>query len=86
MSCGVGHRYGLDLVLLWLWCGPAATFSMRPLAWEPPYAAGVALKSKKKKKQKNKQTKKKNKPLKFCPLNPYRKQGIHIEEEELVKC
>jgi len=25
---------------------------MRPLLWEPPYAAGVALKSKKKKKEK----------------------------------
>ena len=27
----------------------AATVPMRPLAWEPPYAEGVALKSKKKK-------------------------------------
>ena len=25
MSCGVGHRHGLDLVLLWLWCRLAAT-------------------------------------------------------------
>ena len=25
MSYGVGHRCGLDLVLLWLWCRPAAT-------------------------------------------------------------
>ena len=23
MSCGVGHRHGSDLVLLWLWCRPA---------------------------------------------------------------
>ena len=23
-SCGVGHRCSLDLVLLWLWCRPAA--------------------------------------------------------------
>ena len=22
MSCGVGHRRGLDLALLWLWCRP----------------------------------------------------------------
>ena len=36
--------------LLWLWCRPAAIDSTWPLAWEPPYAAGVALKSKKKKK------------------------------------
>ena len=25
VSCGVGHRHGLDLALLWLWCRPAAT-------------------------------------------------------------
>ena len=25
VSCGVGHRHGLDPVLLWLWCRPAAT-------------------------------------------------------------
>ena len=32
-----------DPVLLWLWCRPAATAPIRPLAWESPYAAGVAL-------------------------------------------
>jgi len=36
MSCGVGHRCSSDLVLLWLWCRPAATAPIRPLAWEPP--------------------------------------------------
>ena len=36
-----------DPVLLWLWCGPAATAPIRSLAWEPPYAAGAALKKKK---------------------------------------
>ena len=44
-SCGVGHRYGLDLVLLWLWGRPATTALIPPLAWELPYAAGVALQS-----------------------------------------
>ena len=39
-----------DLVLLWLWCRPAATALIRPLAWEISYAAGVALKRQKKKK------------------------------------
>ena len=39
MSCGVGRRRGLDPMLLWLWLGPAATAPIRPLAWEPPYAA-----------------------------------------------
>ena len=51
MSCGVGHRLGLDLVL---WCRPAGVAPIRLLAWEPPYATGVALKSKKKKKKKKK--------------------------------
>ena len=32
-----------DLVLLWLWCRPAATAPITPLAWEPPYAEGAAL-------------------------------------------
>ena len=38
MNCGIGCRHGLDLALLWLWCRPAATAPIRPLAWEPPYA------------------------------------------------
>ena len=50
MSCGVGHRCGSDLVLLWLWCRLAAVAPIRPLAWETPYAAGTALKRQKKKK------------------------------------
>ena len=49
MSCGVGHRHGSDLVLLWLWCRLAAAAPIGPLAWEPPYAAGTALKRPKKK-------------------------------------
>ena len=49
MSCGVGHRSGSDLMLLWLWCRPTAAAPIRPLAWEPPYAASTALKKKKKK-------------------------------------
>ena len=48
MSCGIGCRRGSDLVLLWLWHTPAATAPMGPLAWKPPYAAGVALKRQKK--------------------------------------
>ena len=56
MSCGVGHRRGSDLVLLRLWCRPAATALIRALAWEPPCAAGVALKRQKKKRKKRKET------------------------------
>lgn len=51
MSWGVGCRRGLDLVLLWLWRRLAATALILPLAWEPPYAAGRALKDKERKKK-----------------------------------
>ena len=40
-----------DLALLWLWCRMAAVAPIRPLAWEPPYHAGVALKMQKRKKK-----------------------------------
>ena len=46
MSCGVGPRRGLDPTLLCLWHRLAAVAPIRPLAWEPSYAAGMALKSK----------------------------------------
>ena len=39
-----------DPALLWLWCRWEAAALIQPLAWELPYAAGLALKSKKKKK------------------------------------
>ena len=52
MSCGVGRRRGLDLAWLWLWRRPAAIAWIRPLAWEPPYAVGVALKGQKRQKKK----------------------------------
>ena len=34
------------MLLLWLWCRPAAAAPIRPLTQEPPCAAGVALTSK----------------------------------------
>ena len=53
MSCGIGCRCGLDPALLWLWCRPAAIAPIGLLAWEPPYAAEVALeKAKRQKKMK----------------------------------
>ena len=36
-----------DPAFLWLWCRPVATAQIRPLAWEPSYVAGVALKRQK---------------------------------------
>ena len=46
MSYGVGHRCGSDLALLWLWYRPAVVAPIQPIAWEPPYAVGVALEKK----------------------------------------
>ena len=59
MSCGVGHRRGPDPSLLWLRRRPEATAPIRPLAWEPPCAAGAALKRQKDKKKKKKKKKRK---------------------------
>ena len=56
MSYGVGRRHGSDLALLCLWRRPVATAPIGHLAWEPPYAVGVAqelAKRQKKKKKKN---------------------------------
>ena len=45
-------RCDLDPALLWLWHRTAAAAPTGPVAWEPPYATGAALKRKKKKKDK----------------------------------
>ena len=55
MSCGVGRRHGSDPMLLWLWHRLAATAPIRPLAWEPPYAARVAQEMAKRQKKKKKE-------------------------------
>ena len=62
MSCGVGCRCGSDPALLWLWCRLVATAPIRPLVWEPPYAAGAAQEMAKRPK------KKKKKGFKFIEL------------------
>ena len=54
MSCGVGLRCSSDLALLWLWCRLAAVASVRPLALEPPCAAGTSLLDKSQKKERRK--------------------------------
>ena len=46
---GVGRRHGSGPKWLWLWSRPAATSLILPLAWEPPYPMGAALKRPKKK-------------------------------------
>ena len=57
MSCDVGRICGSDpellwLWLLWLWRRPAAVALTQPLAWELPYATGMATRKKKKKEKK----------------------------------
>ena len=52
MSCGVGHRHSSEPVLLWLWRRPAAAALIRPLPWEPPFAAGTAPEKAKRQKKK----------------------------------
>ena len=53
MNYGVDGNHGSDPALPWLWYRLAAAAPIRPLAWEPPYATGAALK-----RQKTKQTNK----------------------------
>ena len=52
MNCGIGHRCDLDTAWLWLclWHRLAVAGPIQPLAWELPYATGVAVKRQKKKK------------------------------------
>ena len=64
MSCGLGRRCCSDLALLWLWCRLAAVAPIKPLAWEPPQATGVALKGKQNK------TKKQTKKMSQCSELP----------------
>ena len=47
VGCGVGRRRGSDPTLLWPLHRPATTALIGPLAWEPPYAVGMALKRQK---------------------------------------
>ena len=56
MTCGVGRRRSSDLALLLLWLRLwlVATTPIRPLACEPPYAAGAALEKAKRPKKKKK--------------------------------
>ena len=56
VTCGVGRRWSLDPMLLWLWYRPAATALIRSLVWEHPYVMDAALE----KRQKDKRGKKKS--------------------------
>ena len=67
VSCGVGRRRGLDPAWLLLWCRLVAVAPIRPLACEPPYAKGAALK-----RQKDQTNKKK---IVRCPAQMAHKGG-----------
>ena len=56
-----------DPALLWLWRRLVATAPIRLLAWEPPYAAGAALKRQKKKEEDQERTQKTHKSGKILP-------------------
>ena len=47
--------------MLWLWHRPVATALIHPLAWEPPYIAGVALERRKERKKVRKRKKERKK-------------------------
>ena len=85
MSCGVGCRLGLNLVLLWH--RPATTAPIRPLAWEHPYATGVALKGQKTKDKKKKKffffSKLAKAPTEFCSLQAVEKMDDGDAEVKL---
>ena len=48
MSCGVGHRHGLDPTLLWLWRRLVATALISTPSLETPYATKIAKTNKQK--------------------------------------
>ena len=47
-ECSIGPRRVLEPRLLWLWCKLAPAALIQTLAWELPYAAGLALRNKQK--------------------------------------
>ena len=53
MNCGVRRRRSSDLLLLWLWHRLVAAAPIGPLAWDPPYAMGGALRGQNKKPPRN---------------------------------
>ena len=83
MSCGIGHRCGLDTALPWQWCRLAAAAPIQPLAWEPPYASGVALKNKKTEKKNKRKEKKRKKGSKILTASNAEED---MEQLNLIGC
>ena len=54
----------MSIALLWLWHRLAATAPFQFLGWEPPYAAGAALKKQREEKKRDKTERNSNRP--YC--------------------
>ena len=76
----MGCRRSLDAALLWLWCRPVATAPIGSLAWEPPYAAGVAQEIAKNDQKKKIKKKKKELTVKILSLSL-----IHEDDMQLLQ-
>ena len=63
--------FAVALAKTWLWCKPAATVPIRPLAWESPHAAGAALEKTTNRQKKKKKKKKKKTSKIFCSHPPH---------------
>ena len=63
------HRYGLDPVLLWLWCRLAAVAPIQPLAWEFLCAMGE---------EGRKEGKKRNKEKVLAPVTALKKSLYYV--------
>ena len=70
MSCGLGHRCGSDLALLWLW-RPEVAAPIWPLAQQLPHAVREAIKRKKRRKRK-----KEIRWMKGCSPSPLQVCGV----------
>jgi len=79
MSCCIGCRCSLDPKLLL--CRLAAVAPIRPLAWEFPYAAGVALKRPEKKRKRKDLKRKEKKEGREREREKERKKGKERKEK-----
>ena len=73
-------RHGSGPTLLWLWHRPAASAPIQPLAWEPPFTAGAALK-RQKTKNNNKWKRTRSAPLLLKPCEDTGRRQPSMNQE-----